>query len=171
MTSCSHLAGSSTLCLQSPSSAYHNTPKPFLPLSHSSSIMTMSPQPPSLPKDIHVPEGTRWPDDPRCTWSIWLKGFISLIKEGWVSLKLSCSLSLVRRFLFQHTAINITTGRRSHKGNMMSSRPLAVFHLVYGSKFLKPGSRLHSPFCLLYKMILCYFIVSWFCIFTYIVTA
>ena len=45
---CSHLAGSSTPHPQSPSSAYHNTPKPFLLLSHSSSIMTMSPQPPSL---------------------------------------------------------------------------------------------------------------------------
>ena len=47
----------------------------------------------------------------------------------------------------------------------------SVFWLVYGPKFLKPRSRLHSPFHLLYKIVLYYFIISQFCIFTYIVIA
>ncbi|KDR83981.1 hypothetical protein GALMADRAFT_275227 [Galerina marginata CBS 339.88] len=47
-------------------SAFHcETPTPASPFSRSSSITTMSPPPPSMlsvPQDIYVPDGTRWPD-------------------------------------------------------------------------------------------------------------
>jgi hypothetical protein len=95
-----------------------------------------------------------------CMLSTWPKGFISLIKEGRVSLKLACSLSLVVRYLSQHTVINVATGGRSRKGNVMSSKLLAAFQLVYGPKFLRPRSRFNFPFRLLYKVVLYHFVIS-----------